>query len=317
MNVSTEGEEGSPDDNPDDDSVSWRELLRETTEAVGESAPARWLCETASGLTADEFLAELDQPATLRMVAHLDSMVARYRSGEPLAYVLGHWSFRFIDVMVDRRVLIPRPETEVVAGRAIELANLESDQAIASSTTSPSGAIRRIADLGTGSGVIGLSIASELSISGTEVWLTEASPEALDVARANTVGLGRRAANVRIAEGEWFAALPDGLTESLDVIVSNPPYIAHGDSDVDPSVREWEPESALFAGIDELQDLRIIVGDAPRWLRPGGWLIVEIGYRQGPAVEQLFIERGFVDVRVGQDLTGRDRYVEGRRPASR
>jgi release factor glutamine methyltransferase len=251
------------------------------------------------------------------MVAHLDSMVARYRSGEPLAYVLGHWSFRFIDVMVDSRVLIPRPETEVVAGRAIELANLESDQAIASSTTTPSGAIRRIADLGTGSGVIGLSIASELSISGTEVWLTDASPEALDVARANTVGLGRRAANVRIAEGEWFAALPVGLTESLDVIVSNPPYIAHGDSDVDPSVREWEPESALFAGSDGLQDLRIIVGDAPRWLRPGGWLIVEIGYRQGPAVEQLFIERGFVDVRVGRDLTGRDRYVEGRRPASR
>jgi len=292
--------------------MSWRVLLRETTSAVGESAPARWLCETASGLSGDEFLAELDQPATLRMVAHLDSMVARYRSGEPLAYVLGHWSFRHIDVMVDRRVLIPRPETEIVAGRAIELVTRGSD----GESGVPVDATRRIADLGTGSGVIGLSMASELSISGTEVWLTDVSRDALDVARANAAGLGRRAANVRIAEGRWFAALPENLTESFDVIVSNPPYIADGDSEVDSPVREWEPGSALFAGSDGLQDLRAIVGEAQTWLRPSGWLIVEIGYRQGVAVEKLFIDCGFVDVRVGQDLTGRDRYVEGRRPVS-
>jgi len=305
MNASTGGDE-------DAHTMSWRVLLRETTSAVGESAPARWLCETASGLSGDEFLAELDQPATLRMVAHLDSMVARYRSGEPLAYVLGHWSFRHIDVMVDRRVLIPRPETEIVAGRAIELVTRGSD----GESGVPVDATRRIADLGTGSGVIGLSMASELSISGTEVWLTDVSRDALDVARANAAGLGRRAANVRIAEGQWFAALPENLTESFDVIVSNPPYIADGDSEVDSSVREWEPGSALFAGSDGLQDLRAIVGEAQTWLRPSGWLIVEIGYRQGVAVEKLFIDCGFVDVRVGQDLTGRDRYVEGRRPVS-
>ena len=305
MIASTENEEAGA-------TVSWRELLRETTTAIGESAPARWLCETASGLSGDEFLAELDRPATLRMVSHLDSMVARYRSGEPLAYVLGHWSFRHIDVMVDRRVLIPRPETEVVAGRAIELATRGS----AAESRVPSDATCRIADLGTGSGVIGLSVASELSIAGTEVWLTDVSRDALDVARANAAGLGRRAANVRIAEGEWFAALPGDLTESFDVIVSNPPYIADDDDEVDPSVCEWEPGSALFAGSDGLQDLRIIVGEAQTWLRPSGWLIVEIGYRQGPTVEQLFVDSGFVDVRIGQDLTGRDRYVEGRRPAS-
>lgn len=313
MNASTEGEEaGSPEDNQEEGTVSWRELLRETTEAVGESAPARWLCETASGLSGDEFLAELDHPATLRMVAHLDSMVARYRSGEPLAYVLGHWSFRHIEVMVDRRVLIPRPETEVVAGRAIDLLTRRST----AGSMAPTSVMRRVADLGTGSGAIGLSIASELSISGTEVWLTDASRDALDVARANAAGLGRRAANVLIAEGEWFAALPKDLAESFDVVVSNPPYIADDDSEVDPSVSEWEPGSALFAGSDGLRDIRIIVGEAQSWLRPSGWLIVEIGYRQGSAVEQLFVDSGFVDVRVGQDLTGRDRYVEGRRPAS-
>lgn len=307
MNESTESD-------VQETTVTWRQLLAETTAVIGEAAPARWLCETASGLAGDEFLTELDQPATLRMVAHLDSMVARYRGGEPLAYVLGHWTFRYIDVMVDRRVLIPRPETEVLAGRAIELVKQNSVRETA--TLNPD-TTRRIADLGTGSGVIGLSIASELSISGTEVWLTDVSPDALDVARANAAGLGRRAANVRIVQGPWFAALPEELVESFDVIVSNPPYIANDDPQVDESVREWEPESALFAGGDGLRDIRAIVSDAQRWLRPAGWLIVEIGYLQGSAVEQMFVERGFIDVRVGQDLAGRDRYVEGRRPPSR
>jgi len=279
--------------------VNWRHLLAETTRVLGEAPAARWLCETASSSSVDEFLAALDEPATERMVAHLDSMVARYRAGEPLAYVLGHWSFRHIEVMVDRRVLIPRPETEVVAGRAIELASLI-------------GPSRRIADLGTGSGVIGLSLAAELPMAGTEVWLTDASEDSLDVARANTAGLGRLAANVRIAHGSWFEALPENLRASFDVIVSNPPYVADGDEEIEESVAEWEPASALFAGFDGLQDIREIAGVAPKWLRPGGWLIIEIGHLQGPEVARLLHADGFVDVRVGRDLAGRDRYVEGR-----
>ncbi|MFM1752803.1 MAG: protein methyltransferase HemK, partial [Actinomycetota bacterium] len=124
----------------------------------------RWLCETACGLEGQEFLDELKQPATVRMVAHLDSMVQRYRNGEPLAYVLGRWSFRTIEIVVDRRVLIPRPETEVVAGRAIELARMSSGS-------------RRVADLGTGSGAIGLSMAAELPLVDTEVWVTDLSED--------------------------------------------------------------------------------------------------------------------------------------------
>jgi len=125
--------------------VTWRTLLNETIEVLGERPQARWICETACGLDGDEFLAELDEPATERMVAQLDAMVARYRAGEPLAYVMGHWSFRTIELMVDRRVLIPRPETEMVAGRALELARGVAGQ-------------RRVVDLGTGSGAIGLSL---------------------------------------------------------------------------------------------------------------------------------------------------------------
>ena len=281
--------------------VTWRTLLNETIEVLGERPQARWICETACGLDGDEFLAELDEPATQRMVAQLDAMIARYRAGEPLAYVLGHWSFRTIELMVDRRVLIPRPETEVVAGRALELARDVVGQ-------------RRVVDLGTGSGAIGLSLAAELPLTGTEVWLTDYSVDAVDVARANAVGLGRAATNVRVCHGSWFDALPVDVRGDIDVVVSNPPYIANGDAEVAESVLEYEPHTALFAGDDGLDDVRTIARDAQDWLRSGGWLVMEIGYRQGDAVKALLEGFGYVDVTIGNDLTGRPRIAEARNP---
>jgi len=283
------------------DAVTWRTLLNETIEVLGERPQARWICETACGLDGDEFLAELDEPATERMVAQLDAMVARYRAGEPLAYVMGHWSFRTIELMVDRRVLIPRPETEMVAGRALELARGVADQ-------------RRVVDLGTGSGAIGLSLAAELPIMGTEVWLTDYSTDAVDVARANAIGLGRAAANVRVCHGSWFDALPVDVRGEIDVVVSNPPYIADGDPEVAESVLEYEPHTALFAGDDGLDDVRTIARDARDWLRSGGWLVMEIGYQQGDAVKALLEGFGFVDVAIANDLTGRPRIAEARNP---
>jgi len=281
--------------------VTWRTLLNETIEVLGERPQARWICETACGLDGDEFLAELDEPATERMVAQLDAMVARYRAGEPLAYVMGHWSFRTIELMVDRRVLIPRPETEMVAGRALELARGVADQ-------------RRVVDLGTGSGAIGLSLAAELPIMGTEVWLTDYSTDAVDVARANAIGLGRAAANVRVVHGSWFDALPVDVRGEIDVVVSNPPYIADGDAEVAESVLEYEPHTALFAGDDGLDGVRTIARDARDWLRSGGWLVMEIGYQQGDAVKALLEGFGFVDVAIANDLTGRPRIAEARNP---
>ena len=108
---------------PDERGITIRELWAQTTDAVGARNEARWLCEVATTLDGADFIAALDEQATERMVAHLDSMVARYRTGEPLQYVLGRWSFRHLDLAIDRRVLIPRPETELVAEAAIELAN--------------------------------------------------------------------------------------------------------------------------------------------------------------------------------------------------
>jgi len=279
--------------------ITWRELLTETTILLGESPQARWLCETACGLKGEEFLVALDEPATERMVRQLDGIVARYRSGEPLAYVMGSWSFRTIDLMVDRRVLIPRPETEWVAEKAIELAR----------ACSPT---RLVADLGTGSGAIGLSLAAELPLAGTQVWLTDASTDALDVARANAAGLGRMAANVRFAHGSWFEALPGELNGCFDVIVSNPPYIDVDDVEVQPSVREWEPSLALFAPSEGLADIAVIVAESPRWLRPGGSLVLEIGHRQTDAVTRLLSESGYDEVRILPDLAGRPRVAVGR-----
>ena len=275
--------------------LTWRQLWADTAKVLDDRPAARWLCETACGLDGDEFTGALDEPATERMVKHLDEMVGRYRSGEPLAYAMGRWTFRRVELMIDRRVLIPRPETELVAEAAIELARRVSP--------------RRVADLGTGSGAIGLSMAAELPIDNTEVWLTDASTDVLDVARANAAGLGRAAANVRFAQGSWWSALPSELRGTFDVVVSNPPYIAVDDTEVDESVREWEPASALFAGGDGLDDIRAIMTGAREWLKPGGWLVLEIGYRQGDAVLALASECGVVNAEVRNDLAHRPRIL--------
>ena len=282
-----------------DQTLTIRALWAQTTAAIGAPHEARWLCEVATSLDGAAFDAAVDEPVTERMVQHLDAMVARYRGGEPLQYVLGRWGFRRLDVAIDRRVLIPRPETEIVAEVAIELA---------AACTAP----RRVADLGTGSGVIGLSLAVELPIDGTEVWITDARRDALDVAGANLAGIGRPARNVRIGQGSWFEALPPG--ERFDVIVSNPPYVADDSTDLDPSVGEWEPASALFAGGDGLDDIRLLVAGAPDHLVGGGWLVLEIGADQGRAVHRLLTDAGYEAAEIRTDLTGRDRIALGRRP---
>lgn len=287
-----------------DGTVTWRELWDETAARIGGDAArprARWLCEEASGYEGTEFADVLDRPATQRTVAALDRMVARYLAGEPLQYVLGSWTFRSVSLMVDRRVLIPRPETEQVVEVALGLAR---------SSQRP----LTLVDLGTGSGAIALSLAAELPLTGVTVWATDASPDALAVARANLSGIGRAAANVHVVEGRWFDALPSELRGVVDVIVSNPPYVALTD-ELDAAVRVWEPLDALLAGVDGLDDVRQIVAGAPAWLRPGGWLVVEIGASQGSAVAALAGAAGLADVTVRPDLAGRDRMLVARRPA--
>ena len=276
-----------------DDTLTLRRLWDQTSRVLGSRPEARWICEVATALDGPEFEASLDQPVTDRMVQHHDAMVGRYRAGEPLQYVLGRWAFRRLDLAVDRRVLIPRPETELVVEAVLHL--------LASSPT------RRVADLGTGSGAIGLALADELPIDGTEVWLTDADADALDVARSNLAGIGRAARNVRIEQGDWFDALPAGV--AFDAIVSNPPYVADGSDLLDDTVRDWEPAQALFAGPDGLDDYRRLVPGALRHLSATGSLVLEIGADQGSAVRALCEEAGYRTVEVRPDLAGHDRIV--------
>ena len=280
--------------------LTWRALWDEAVPVAGGRAQARWLCEEASGAAGEEFGEILDQPPTARMLAHLDAMLGRLRSGEPLQYVLGHWAFRRLDVMVDRRVLIPRPETEMVAEVAI---------AAAATMLADGVSVVRCVDLGTGSGVIGLSIAFELPRGRSEVWGTDVSNDALDVARSNVAGLGIAGGGVRFAEGSWYEALPDELLGCVDVVVANPPYVADGDTALEESVRDWEPHRALFAGGDGLADIRLIVEGSRRWLRPGGMLVLEIGAGQSEAVMALLVAAGLVRPEIRNDLAGRPRIA--------
>ena len=276
----------------------WREVLADTQLALGSERDARLLCEHAAGLDANEFSSSLDEAVTQRMALHLQKMVRRRISGEPLQYVMGRWAFRHLDLLVDSRVLIPRPETELVAEIALQFARASNP--------------RVVVDLGTGSGAIGLSLALELPLDATTVWLTDNSLDALDVARANAAGIGRASANVRIAHGDWFDALPGELRGNIDVLVSNPPYIAVGDLEVDATVVAHEPHAALYSGADGLDALRTVIRGAAEWLRPGGVLVAEIGHRQGNAVRALCVETGLQQVEVRRDYAGRDRIVVAR-----
>jgi release factor glutamine methyltransferase len=296
----------------DDGVVTWRTLWSETTAALGDRNHARWMCEIASGCDGADFVAELDKPATQSMVAHLDALIARRITGEPLQYVLGRWQFRRLDLMIDPRVLIPRPETEWVCELAIERARFLLPTLIATSPTTLTEPLQ-VADLGTGSGAIGLSIAAEMRLGSVAVWLADVSQDALDVASANLAGIGRNAQMVRVVQGSWFDALPHALRGRLDLVVANPPYVAVDDPALEATVLQWEPHLALFGGADGLDDLRIIIADAAHWLRAGGFLVVEIGADQGGAVLDLLRAADLRDAAIHKDLAGRDRVAVAHR----
>lgn len=286
--------------NPDGH-ITWRELMASTAEALNDAPMARWLCEHASGLDAEEFVAEFDELVNARSGIHLDAMIRRVLDGEPVQYVMGRWAFRYLDLMIDQRVLIPRPETELMVDVVLRHVGASKGPFT-------------MADLGTGSGAVGLSLLHELPLNSATVWMTDISTDAIDVARANAAGIGRPAAGARFEVGSWWDALPSDFAGLFDVVVSNPPYIARGDAEVESSVNEWEPHLALFSGDDGLDDIRVIATDAPQWLRSGGLLVVEMGYTQAFAVTSLMSAAGFIDVTVHQDLAGHDRFVSGVKP---
>jgi release factor glutamine methyltransferase len=232
-------------------------------------------------------------------------MLERRESGEPVQYVLGHWAFRKLDLLVDGRVLIPRPETEVVVEEALAELDLLAP-------AGAEGAHRVVVDLGTGSGAIALSIATERP--DVQVWATDLSREALAVASANLAGLGAQAVGrVRLAQGSWWSALPVELRGSVGLAVANPPYVADGEvAGLPEEVSRWEPHQALVAGPSGLEALEAIVSEAPAWLAGRSALVAEIAPHQSGAAKSLALSAGFSDVTVRNDLAGRDRVLVAR-----
>ncbi len=226
---------------------------------------------------------------TERVHSRFTALYTRRASGEPLAYVTGQQAFYGLDLQVDPRVLIPRPDTETLVDWAL---------AAAAGMTTP-----RILDLGTGSGAIALAIRHQRP--DAHVTAVDASHDALAVARANAA---RLQLNVDFRHGYWL----DGIEGSFDLIVSNPPYIAADDAHL-PGLTH-EPQSALTSGTDGLDDLREIVSGAPAHLSPGGWLLLEHGWDQAAAVRGLLAGHGYTDVTSRNDLAGIERCSGGKRP---
>ncbi len=278
---------------------TWRSALAAAVAEVGE-LDARRLVERASGYDSGTLIVHLDEVPTPQAQRHLDQMVDRRRGGEPLQYVVGAWGFRHLDLYLDRRVLIPRPETEqVVEVVMAELARLAS---IVSEPT--------VVDLGTGSGAIALAVASE--VPAASVWGTDRSAEALAVARANLAGIGRPATRVQLAEGDWFEALPGDLAGTIDLVVSNPPYVA-ADDELPAVVAEWEPRSALVSGPTGREALEHLVDEAPSWLASHGVLVLELAPKQVATLVERAVSRGYAEVVVHPDLADRPRALVARR----
>ena len=215
----------------------------------------------------------------------LDRAVERRARGEPLAYVTGLAGFRRLEIRLDRRTLIPRPETEGMVDHALRLCSRGD-----------------VVDVGTGTGCIGLSLRQEGGY--RQVIAIDRSAEALAVAAANRRRLGL---DVHLVLADLTSVLASG---SADLVVSNPPYISAAEYEaLGPEVRLFEPRLALESGVDGLEATRRLVFDAGRVLRPGGWLVVEIAADRGEASAWLAVEAGLGQVRVDVDLFGRPRYL--------
>ncbi len=297
--------------------MTWRELrVIATRELAGAGigpaeTEARFIVERASGYDAGEWLEIADAAPSARAEQELREMVRRRVAGEPLQYVLGGWEFRGLDLFVDHRVLIPRPETEYVVEVALEEAERSglrrSRRAVARVEPEAPAAV---ADIGTGSGAIALALEAELA--DVEVWASDVSEDALAVARANVAGCA--ATRVRIAAaGVWFEPLPERLRGSLRLIVSNPPYVAeHEVAELPREVAGHEPRGALVSGPSGTEAIERLLEDALQWLAPGASFVCEIAPHQAGTMIEHARALGYHEVMVRHDLTGRPRVLVAR-----
>jgi release factor glutamine methyltransferase len=269
------------------------EVLKGTADylaARGVASPrvdAELILARALDLQRIELYTQHDRPLTESERARARELVQRRGGREPLAYVLGDWDFRRLTLKTDARALVPRPETEVVVERCLALLDGIEEP--------------RVCDVGTGTGAIALALKHERP--DASVTATDTSPDALALARENAGG-----ADVRFVETDLLT----GLDGPFDLVVSNPPYVLPDELDsLEPEVRDWEPRAAL---IDDGQSERL-AADARRLLE--GTLVLEIHEERGGHLSGVLLELGYEGVRVGPDLAGRERVLEGRWASTR
>lgn len=220
-------------------------------------------------------------------------LLRRRRTGEPVAYLLGRQGFWSLDLDVAPHTLIPRPDTELLVETALALL-----------PATPLAAL----DLGTGTGAIALALASEQR--GWQIMASDRIEEAVALARDNSQRLGLP---ITVVQSHWFDQIPAG---TFDLLISNPPYIPASDRHLSEGDVRFEPESALVAGEDGLDDIRLLVTQGLNWLNPNGWMLLEHGYDQGDAVRDLFAKAGWRNIETRQDYGGNDRMTLARKPAS-
>lgn len=284
-----------------------KDVLQKTTQFFREKGietarlDAELLIAAALGWERMKIYLNYDYPLNETELGTCREYVRRRSGGEPVAYILGKKGFYNHDFKVTPAVLIPRPETEQIVEETVAWMRANNAQ--------------RVVDFGTGSGCLGLSILGE--VPEARLVAVDISSAALEIAKENAqvAGLSERAVFVESDVAALEAArLQDLLTGPADAVVANPPYIAENDPEVEAGVRKFEPSTALFSPDEGLAHIRAWCLKAGQILRPGGWVMFEIGHLQGPAAKAIFNESGnFEDVSIEKDLSGRERYIRARR----
>lgn len=274
---------------------TFEKCLRQATHQLADASPsarldAELLLAHVTGLTRTALIVRAHENLSSQDESRLHQLLLRRTQGEPIAYLIGKREFWSLNLIVTPAVLIPRPETELLVEQALRRIPPDSQWIIA--------------DLGTGSGAVALAIARERPR--CRVIATDNSTAALAVARSNVQQLG--ITNVELHQGEWLSPLAD---MRLDLIVSNPPYVAERDPHLAQGDLRFEPNGALVAGADGLAAIRIIARDALAHMRPGGCLLMEHGFDQGPAVRDILLERGYQSLTTYTDLQALPRISVG------
>lgn len=251
---------------------------------------AEILLRAATGIHRALMHARPERQLDIAQLTQLQEMLARRARGEPIAYIVGQQEFWSMPLQVSSAVLIPRPETELLVERALELVSLER--------------FSRVLDLGTGSGAIALAIAQARPHA--QVTAVDISAQALAVAERNRRALG--IVNLKLELSDWFRSLSE---QRFDVIVSNPPYVAQDDPNLAANVAAFEPKLALISGPTGFEAIEHIIREARQHLTANGWLALEHGWTQAPTVRALLVQHGYSHVRSRSDLAGHERVTEG------